>query len=256
MHKVISGVILFLLYAAMFAYTGSGVSPSQVYDTVDPALELLTPTPGQIWYVGQTRQITWTAFDTNLVSDSILIHYSLDGGVSYIPLSGPVGNTGSYGFTIPEPPSDLARVRIIATDQFGNHAQAVNPLVLAAAIPLPAQNLRAWVSGPDALLEWDPVTETVNHDPVTPDGYLLFEAGSAFQDPEEFELLAITPDASYTYVGAAGSWARRFFYVVAYKGTLGMLADMLTESGKGKRSRLGMEEVHSYLKGLRPGGQR
>jgi hypothetical protein len=250
MRKEISVVSLFLCFSAMFAYTGAGLSPSLVYDTLDPSVTLLTPQPGEIWYVGQTRYITWTASDTNLVADSILVFYSLDDGDSYHPLAGPISNTGSYGFEIPDLTSDLARIRIIATDAFGNSSQAANPFILAYNPPLQVQHVEISANGPDAVITWDPVTGNINNEPVTPDGYMLFHSDCAPADPADYELLAITTGTTYTYLNAP-QHDKKFFYVVAYLGSTGRLGSMLNGSRQGHRPRITMSDVKAYLEGLR-----
>jgi len=250
MRRVISIVIMFMSFNVMFAYVGTGASPSWVFDTLNPEVELLTPTPGEIWYVGQAREISWSAFDTNLAADSIRIHYSLDGGASYQPITIAASNTGTYSFDVPGLTSDAARIRITATDTFGNYSRAANPLIWAYAVPQPAQYPRVRISGLDAVIEWDPVTETVYNDPVIPDGYMLFQGDTANQDPDEYELLAITPDTSYTYLNAAGYYDRKFFFVVAYKGDIGRLAVMLEESGKIGSTGLTMAGARQYLRYL------
>ena len=108
------------------------------------------------------------------------------------------------------------------------------------AIPDTVRNLTIQVDYPDAVLNWDRVTQTVYGTPVTIDYYLVF-----FEEEynEEFNFLAVSMDTTYTHQYVAQFSTSMFYFVEAYVGDLGML-DELMASGR----RMTRDEVHELLR--------
>ncbi len=76
-----------------------------VAESTEPAITLISPNGGEVWYVGQTRCVTWESLNLDHAS----IYYSTDGGVSAKALADVV-NKGdadwlSYPWQIPDEPS-------------------------------------------------------------------------------------------------------------------------------------------------------
>lgn len=99
-------------------------------DTEPPAVTLLSPTGGEDWPVGSTQNITWSATD-NVDVAAIQLAYSADGGSTYTVLASGEANDGSYSWSIPNDVTDNALVRVIASDDAGNTAQAVSASVFS-----------------------------------------------------------------------------------------------------------------------------
>jgi hypothetical protein len=215
-------IMMLFMFTQLFGAIGFGYSVPTLNDTVDPSVTLLTPLPGEIWYMGQTKDINWLATDTNLSEYGIWVYYSLDNGNSFIPLAGPLANTGTCSFTIPEEESDVARVKVIAIDNFGNVTPATNRLSFSYCPPQSVQNVEVNVTGNLIVITWQAVTQNLLLDPISPDGYLLFESDLPSQNPEDYLLLANTVDTSYTFQHDP-QVSRKFYYVVAYKGSLDRL---------------------------------
>lgn len=243
--------LCFLIFSIiqLSASLGFGNSAPTLNDTVNPAVALHAPIPGDIWYVGQIKDIIWTATDTNLRADSIYIFYSLDIGATFNPLAGPLANTGIHTLQMPAPVSDLAKIRIIAIDSFGNVSYATNPLVLTynAPPPLQVQNVTINMSGNDALISWQAVTENAMNQPIIPDGYLLFESDKASQNPEDFTFLTNTSNTEYLYLNAPARFSQRFFYVVAYKDYSGRLRKLLPQSSDIKQLPLTLQDIRNRI---------
>jgi hypothetical protein len=72
---------------------------------VTPTLTLLSPVGGEVWYVGTTPHIQWTASN----QDNVMILYSADGGATWEIVAGTILSTapewGDAPWTIPDTPS-------------------------------------------------------------------------------------------------------------------------------------------------------
>ena len=85
-------------------------------DATAPSVTVTAPNGGEIWDLGTTPIVTWTAGD-NVGVDSVMIEVSLDGidGPWSVVASG-WPNTGSYDWTLPLFPSSRALIRVTAWD--------------------------------------------------------------------------------------------------------------------------------------------
>jgi len=92
-------------------------------DTTPPTVTVNSPNGGEIWNVGTTHHITWTATD-NVGVTSVDIKYSTNGGSTY-PYTIATGepNDGTYTWTIPNSPSTTCKVKVIAYDADGNSGE-------------------------------------------------------------------------------------------------------------------------------------
>src|SRR6056297_1308676 len=73
------------------------------------SVTLTDPNGGEIWYVGDSHNITWSASNT---SDLYNLDYSTDNGVSWTSLASNYSGT-SYNWTIPNTPSGNCLVRVM-----------------------------------------------------------------------------------------------------------------------------------------------
>jgi hypothetical protein len=91
-------------------------------DIAPPDVHLTAPDGGEVWYVGSTQAVTWTATD-NVGVTGVDLHYSMDGGATYpFEIATGVANTGSYDWLIPDTICLTARVRVTAHDAAANLA--------------------------------------------------------------------------------------------------------------------------------------
>lgn len=120
-------ITLFILsFAAGYALTGHADSGTTTFDTVDPSVSVTAPASGATWFIGYSHNITWDATDSNFPAEPIQIRYSTDSGSSFSTLNNANANSGLYPWVATAPPSETAKVQIIATDSFGNSASAEN----------------------------------------------------------------------------------------------------------------------------------
>jgi hypothetical protein len=90
-----------------------------------PSVTMVYPTGGEVWYVGHTYDIKWTAHNNNsTTADSLLkisLFYSNDSGHTWAEFAHEIGNTGSYNWHVPlyiggyYVPSPIARIKVVAT---------------------------------------------------------------------------------------------------------------------------------------------
>ncbi len=81
-----------------------------------PTITLFAPNGGEIWSVGLTHPIQWSA--DPLISD-VRIEYTTDGGGSWMPVVNSTPNDGSYNWPAPPTPSFECGVRVSAVSDPG-----------------------------------------------------------------------------------------------------------------------------------------
>lgn len=114
-------IALICLLTGINAVTNVTISAvNSTLDTADPGLTLLSPNGGETWYAGNSKTIGWTATDTNFGALPIRLEYSLNGGSSYSSIEPGTANDGNYSWVVPSLASNIVRVRLKATDSFGN----------------------------------------------------------------------------------------------------------------------------------------
>jgi hypothetical protein len=84
---------------------------SDVNFTIAPPLITVTsPDTAATYYVGNTLVVNWT--NTTLSGTTVKLDYSIDNGVTWLPIVPSINNTGSYTWPIPNTPSSQCRVRV------------------------------------------------------------------------------------------------------------------------------------------------
>jgi hypothetical protein len=80
-----------------------------------PAITVTAPELNDAWYVNTVNTVAWDSYQ---VTGNIDIHYNTDGGI-WTPIDTNIADTGSYPWTVPNDPNDLARVRVQETGGVG-----------------------------------------------------------------------------------------------------------------------------------------
>jgi hypothetical protein len=104
-----------------------------VPDTIAPAVTVLAPNGGEIWYVCDTEEITWTATDASGV-DSVCVYYSVNGGDDYTLLASGEANDGAFPWSVPDTLTDNALVSVVAFDSSLNAGTDTSDAVFEVAI--------------------------------------------------------------------------------------------------------------------------
>lgn len=200
------------------ALTGFGISGPVTLDNVPPNLALIAPAAGASWHIDCLHEIMWSASDSHFPAAPIDLCYSINGGATFAPIAAGLANEGSETWLVPAPESSSARVRISASDSFGNHSEQLSgPFSVTYAPPEPPQGVTVDTSnGIDAVLTWLPVTETINGTPFTPDGYIVLYNETTTDLDEDWYFLGETAGLSYTHQRVALFRDQMFYRVIAY----------------------------------------
>jgi beta-lactamase superfamily II metal-dependent hydrolase len=95
-------------------------------DYEGPIVDIAVPNGGEIWSVGSSRYVLWSATDASGV-DSVALQYSGDNGLSWQTiLPSTHNNTGSFLWPIQTLPSRQALIRLTAKDILGNQSEVVS----------------------------------------------------------------------------------------------------------------------------------
>ncbi|MBN2619514.1 T9SS type A sorting domain-containing protein [candidate division WOR-3 bacterium] len=94
-------------------------SAFSIIDNVPPEITVVVPNGGEIWYCDTTYKVEWDS-DDNVGIDSIDIHLSLDGGVTYPVLVVHIeGDDSTYDWIIPDTTSEICKIRVTGYDVAG-----------------------------------------------------------------------------------------------------------------------------------------
>ena len=253
--------ILFMFGSGLMALTGYGTTAPVINDTVDPSLSITAPNGGEAWYIGDTNDIIWTASDTNLSPNSVYLWYSMNGGTNYIPLAEAIANSGNYPWEMPSVQSYNAKVRMKVSDSFGNFTQkaSASAFTITYVPPQAPEGVNVNTSnGIDAILTWQPVTQTIYNTPITPDGYIVLYNESPYEHDEHFYyyLWDVTSGTSFTHGGVMRRRAEMFYRVVAYKDYDGRMAGILSAARANPETKLSLADIKQALVSADMGGEK
>lgn len=259
MQKAMLFCIMFLFCTWLQAIIGHGTSAPVINDTVDPSLSITTPNGGEEWYIGDTQDITWSATDTNILANSVNIWYSLNGGTDYTSIIENTGNDGIHSWELPFEQSYNAKVRLQVSDSFGNHSQAssAGPFSITGVPPLPPEGVTVDTSnGVDALISWQPVTQDINLNPLTPDGYIVLYNVTPYEDDQFYSVLGSGASTNFTHQEAAASMNKVFYKVVAYKNYRGDMDTVLRAALANPDAKINLAELKAALRLYSVGGEK
>ncbi|MCJ7508621.1 MAG: hypothetical protein MUO85_07835, partial [candidate division Zixibacteria bacterium] len=74
-----------------------------------PSITVTSPNGGEVWYVGENHNITWTS---RSFTGSVKIEYSTNGGSSWTTIIASTPDDGSHPWTIPNYPTSQGKVRV------------------------------------------------------------------------------------------------------------------------------------------------
>jgi len=72
------------------------------------SITLISPNGGERWAPGSSQAVVWTT--TGMIGE-IKVEYSIDGGVTYIPIVASTSNTGTYEWAVPNTPSTTCTIK-------------------------------------------------------------------------------------------------------------------------------------------------
>jgi hypothetical protein len=104
----------------------TSASTTVTLDATLPIVSLLNLTGGQTVPASVPLSILWSATDAHLGATPISLEVSSDSGANWTTLSTSEANDGTYTWTPPNVSSSTYRVRVSATDTFGNIKSAIS----------------------------------------------------------------------------------------------------------------------------------
>lgn len=110
------------------------LTPAAGGDTTPPVVQVLTPNGGQTFTANRATNITWSASDASGIA-GVNLHLSLNNGASYQPLALGLANSGSFSWVPANRPTAQARIKVVATDSYGNSTNDVSNAVFAIVSP-------------------------------------------------------------------------------------------------------------------------
>lgn len=248
--------ILLVFTSGLSALVGYGTSAPVINDTVDPALTITAPNGGEAWYIGDANDITWIATDTNILSNSVSIWYSLNDGTDYISIIENTDNDGIHPWPMPSVQSYNARVRIEVYDSFGNFTQlaSASPFSITYVPPKPPEGVTVdTLNDRDAVISWQPVTQNIYDSPITPDGYIVLYNETPYEDDRFYYFLGYSDTTTYTHHHVAQFREQMFYKVVAYKNYRGDVDHVLANLLANPDTEVSLAElkaaIHSYYIG-------
>ncbi len=253
MKQTLAALALLTLSVAALALSSTTNSAVFTLDTVAPSLELSAPNGGEEWYLGDTNDVLWTATDSNLIHDSVYLWYSLNGGSDYSALAQGIDNSGSYPWLMPDLTSSNAKVKIQVGDSFGNLSERVSSAFAITYVPPEAPDgVNVDITNAvDAVISWQPVTQTIYGSPIIPDGYIVLynETPYESQDNLYYYLWDVTDGCAFTHSRVALHRAQMYYRVVAYKDHDGRMAGILAEAKTSPERKISFQEIKSRMNG-------
>ncbi len=255
MAKYLLTATLLLTCTVGFALSSTTNSALFTLDTVEPDITIIAPNGGEAWYIGDTNPITWIAQDTNLTPNTIGLWYSLSGS-EFTPLAENIANSGSWPWLMPEVQSYSARVKIATLDDFGNLGEKVSASSFSITYVPPAAPANVnvdFTNTVDAIISWDPVTQTIYGTPITPDGYIVLYNESPYEYNEHFYyfLWDVIFGTTFTHPSVAQFRDQMYYRVVAYKDFENRLANIFATAKATPDVKLTLEDIKTlFLAGL------
>jgi len=117
-----------------FGDIANRLTPTVGGDTTPPVAQLLAPNGGQTLTANRFTNITWSASDASGIA-SVNLYLSLDNGATYRPLALGLANSGTFSWVPANRPTTQARIRVLATDSYGNSATDASDAIFAIVSP-------------------------------------------------------------------------------------------------------------------------
>lgn len=252
MCKALLLVTLSLISITCFALNSTTYSALFTLDTVAPTINLNAPNGGEVWYIGDTNNIVWSATDTNLSPNTVCLWFSLNGGGDYNSIAQNIFNNGTYSWPMPDIQSYNVLVLIQAQDDFGNLGEATsnNSFTIAYAPPAAPENVNVNISNNvDAVISWNPVTQTIFGTPIAPDGYILLYNETPYEDADHlyYFLWDVSSGTSFTHPRVVRYRDQFFYRVVAYKDYESRMADIFAIAKADPEAKLTLEDIRTLF---------
>jgi hypothetical protein len=252
--------ILFMFGSGLLALSSTTNTAIFSLDTVDPDITIHSPNGGEEWYIGDTNDILWSITESNLAPNSVNLWYNRE-GLDDVPLALGIENTGTWAWAMPDTLGSNYRIRIGSTDLFGNIAlkSSAGTFTITYVPPDTTDGLTVDISNNvDAVISWQPVTQTIYGSPIVPDGYIVLYNETPYEDDDHFYyyLWDVTDATSFTHSGVARRRDQMYYRVVAYKDIDGRMAVILAGAKASSNTKLSFAEIKQAMQNATAGGEK
>ena len=95
------------------------LTPAAGGDTTPPVVQVLYPNGGQTNIANRATNVTWSATDANGIA-SVSLYLSLNNGLNWQQIARGLGGVTNFSWVPANRPTTQARIRVVATDTYGN----------------------------------------------------------------------------------------------------------------------------------------
>ncbi len=136
------------------------VSLAGILDSQNPEVTVNSPNGGDVYQIGDSVDINWTAVDPSFGTIPVSLYYSTDNGLNFYLIEDSIANTGTYRWEIPNETSFEMLVKVTAVDSFGLAGSDTSDVVFKIDGPPAApENLVVTLSDHTIIIEWGLVEE-------------------------------------------------------------------------------------------------
>jgi hypothetical protein len=258
MAKYLLTAMLLLICTVGFALSSTTNSALFALDTVDPVITIESPNGGEEWYIGDTRNIVWTIVENHPATNSTNLWYN-HGGNDNVPIALGIENIGTWPWALPDTLGSNYKVRIGSTDLFGNNTvkSSAGTFTITYVPPDIPEGVTVDISNNvDAIISWQPVTQTIYGSPIVPDGYIVLYNETPYEDNDNlyYYLWDVTTGTSFTHGGVARRRDQMYYRVVAYKDIAGRMAGILADARSKPESKLSFAQIKQAMQITTIGG--
>ncbi|MEF8835300.1 MAG: S8 family serine peptidase [Candidatus Thermoplasmatota archaeon] len=97
-------------------------------EATNPSITITRPEGGETWAAGDDEEITWDTTAGDGTITGVDLEYTTDDGASWNVIVEGTENDGSYMWTVPDEPTEEARIRGTVHDDLGNSGEDVSGL--------------------------------------------------------------------------------------------------------------------------------
>jgi hypothetical protein len=130
-------------------------SAAMTFDTKTPVVEVIAPDGGEHAGHATPLAVGWSATDETLAEYPVSVYLLTEAGTVSYTLAELIPNSGSELFNLPPEAVGLAKIRITATDAFGNVGEDMSNDFFTITCQSPEEITVVGLTENTALLEWE-----------------------------------------------------------------------------------------------------
>ncbi len=129
-------------------------SAAMTFDTKMPVVEVLVPNGGESAGHATPLEVGWSAADETMTETPVSVFLLTEAGTVSYTLAALIANTGSAGFNLPMEAVGQAKIRITATDAFGNVGEDLSNDFFTITCQPPQELTVSEITANSAIITW------------------------------------------------------------------------------------------------------